>query len=59
MKCTRCGATLTKPKLQLEPITAADAAHVVGGKIIEIRNVTLKEALQLVRALADRQESRA
>ena len=49
---------MTKPKLQLEPITAADAAHVVGGKIIEIRNVTLKEALQLVRALADRQESR-
>jgi hypothetical protein len=46
------------PKLQPERITATASARVAAPEIIEIRNITLKEALQMVRALADRAESR-
>jgi hypothetical protein len=46
------------PKLQPEPLAATDSARVAAPKIIEIRNITLKEALQMVRALADRAEPR-
>jgi hypothetical protein len=49
---------MTKPTLQPERITAPDIPRPVAPEIIEIRSVTLKEALQLVRALADRTEPR-
>jgi hypothetical protein len=44
------------PKLQPERIAATESARVATPEIIEIRNITLKEALQMVRALADRME---
>jgi hypothetical protein len=43
-------------KLQPERVTATDGARVATHEIIEIRNITLKEALQMVRALADQAE---
>jgi hypothetical protein len=43
---------MTKPQLQPERITAADSARPPAGEILEIRNVTLKQAIQLVRSLA-------
>jgi len=39
---------MATPKLQLEPVTAVDV-HVFAGEILEIRNITLKAALQIVR----------
>ena len=51
-------ATTNKPILQPERVTASDDVHLAPAKIIEIRNVTLKEALQMVRALADHPNSR-
>jgi hypothetical protein len=39
---------MATPKLQLEPVTAIDV-HVFAGEILEIRNITLKAALQIVR----------
>ncbi|MBV9885317.1 MAG: hypothetical protein JO119_02105 [Acidobacteria bacterium] len=44
---------MTKPTLQPEHSTVSDSSHVVKGAVVEIRNITLKEALRMVKALAD------
>jgi hypothetical protein len=46
------------PKLQPERIAATDSARISTAEIIEIRNITLKQALQMVRALANLAEPR-
>jgi hypothetical protein len=51
---------MTKPKLQPERGTPSENSCAAAGEtaeIVEIRNVTLKEALRMVRALADRAPS--
>ncbi|HXM14541.1 MAG TPA: hypothetical protein VN933_04815 [Candidatus Eremiobacteraceae bacterium] len=49
---------MNKPTLQPEPLTAADNARVPTGEIIEIRNITLKAALKIVREQLDHDQSR-
>jgi hypothetical protein len=43
---------MTKPRLQLESVTPIHNPYVAEGEIVEIRNITLKEAVQMVRLLA-------
>ena len=49
---------MNNPNLQPERTTAPEKPRPVIGEILEIRNVTLKEALQVVRSLAERDRSR-
>jgi hypothetical protein len=54
-------ATMNKPKLQPECVTASETACLAAAgtvEIVEVRNVTLKEALEMVRVLADRARSK-
>jgi hypothetical protein len=43
---------MTKTKLQLEDIAPPQDAKSAAPEIVEIRNITLKQAIELVRALA-------
>ena len=48
---------MNKPKLQPECVTTPEKSGLAAGEdveILEVRNISLKEALQMVRALADR-----
>jgi hypothetical protein len=50
-------ATMNKPKLP-ERVTAVANARVAAGEIVEIRNVTLRAVLKIVRDQIDRDQSR-
>jgi hypothetical protein len=43
---------MTKPRLQLESVTLIHNPYLAEGEIVEVHNVTLKEAIELVRSLA-------
>jgi hypothetical protein len=50
--------TMTEPRLQPESIATADDPHLPTIEIMEIRNITLKAALRIVRELIAREQSR-
>jgi hypothetical protein len=43
---------MIKPKLQLESVAASDNTSLTTHEIFEVHNITLKEAIELVRSLA-------
>jgi hypothetical protein len=51
-------ATMNKPTLQSKRVTASDDLQLAAGEIVEIRNVTLKAVLKIVREQIGRDESR-
>jgi hypothetical protein len=52
MKCKRCEAKMNKPELQSERPSVAASTPIATSVIFEVRNITMKEAIQLVRSLA-------
>jgi hypothetical protein len=49
--------TMTEPRLQPEHASDADITRIPAIEILEIRNITLKAALKIVRELIAREDS--
>jgi hypothetical protein len=53
----RAKPTMTEPRLQPEHAADADITRIPAIEILEIRNITLKAALKIVRELIAREDS--
>jgi len=51
VKCKQREAPMTKPILEPMHPSVPENSHFADGAVIEVRNITLKEALEIVRAL--------